>query len=144
MGVLLNIKGAQGVQGIQGDPGAVGPAGLTWQGAYVALTAYAVDDAVSYAGSTYFCIQAGTGHRPDTSPLYWAVMALVGTQGVQGVQGDQGIQGVPGDPGSDGTNGSTWFHGTAAPPANTIGVDGDFYLNTSTFDVYVKAAGTWA
>ncbi len=41
---------------------AQGPAGigLNWLGAYSAGTTYAVDDAVSYAGSSYVCILIST------------------------------------------------------------------------------------
>lgn len=42
-----------------------------WRGAYAAGTAYALNDAVSYGGTSYYCIQAGTGHQPDTSPTWW-------------------------------------------------------------------------
>jgi hypothetical protein len=39
--------------------------------AYAAGTAYAVADLVVSVGITYYCIQAGTGHTPATSALYW-------------------------------------------------------------------------
>ena len=40
-----------------------------------------------------------------------------------------------------GINGSTWYSGAGAPGA--IGVNGDFYLNTSTSDIYQKSGGSW-
>ena len=43
----------------------------------------------------------------------------------------------------DGTNGSTWYSGTTVPSAG-LGADGDFYLRTTTSDVYVKTSGAWA
>ena len=39
--------------------------------AYVPATPYIVNDYVTYSGTTYRCIQDGTGQQPDISPLYW-------------------------------------------------------------------------
>jgi hypothetical protein len=47
---------------------------FNWQGAYAGGTAYAVDDVVSYNGSSYVCILASTGNLP-TNATYWNVMA---------------------------------------------------------------------
>ena len=38
---------------------------------YKSGTAYSVDDYISFDGSVWKCIQAGTGQQPDVSPLYW-------------------------------------------------------------------------
>jgi hypothetical protein len=71
-----------------------------------------------------------------------------GPQGIQGIQGNQGIQGIPGNDGtngtdgSNGTNGYTWYDGVGVPNV-AIGIDGDYYLNTSNSDVYNKITGTW-
>ena len=46
--------------------------------------------------------------------------------------------------GTPGTNGSTVIYGTATPPANTVGNNGDTYINNSTWTVYgPKASGAW-
>lgn len=58
------------------------------------------------------------------------------------VPGPQGIDGNDGSNGSNGIDGSVWFSGTGVPN-DTNGVNGDYYLNTLTADVYLKAAGTW-
>lgn len=47
---------------------------FNWQGAYAGGTAYAVDDVVSYNGTSYVCILASTGNLP-TNATYWNVMA---------------------------------------------------------------------
>ena len=39
--------------------------------AYNAGTAYVIGNFVTYGGSTYYCIQNGTGHTPSSSPTYW-------------------------------------------------------------------------
>lgn len=50
--------------------------------------------------------------------------------------------GAAGATGAAGTNGATWYSGAGAPSGGT-GVNGDFYLNTSTGDVYKKSSGAW-
>jgi hypothetical protein len=51
--------------------------------------------------------------------------------------------GSAGAPGANGTDGKTVRYGAGAP-SNALGVDGDFYINTSTNFIYgPKAAGAW-
>ena len=38
---------------------------------YSSIIDYAIGNLVTYGGSSYQCIQAGTGQEPDTSPAYW-------------------------------------------------------------------------
>ncbi len=47
---------------------------FNWKGAYAGGTAYAVDDVVSYNGSSYVCILASTGNAVSNG-TYWQVMA---------------------------------------------------------------------
>lgn len=58
----------------------------------------------------------------------------VGPQGIQGVQGIQGIQG---------TAGATVLNGASDPHIGQ-GSTGDYYLNTSTADLFQKGAVNWA
>jgi hypothetical protein len=53
---------------------------FNWQGAYAGGTAYAVDDVVSYNGSSYVCKLASTGNLP-TNTTYWDQMSSAGTNG---------------------------------------------------------------
>jgi hypothetical protein len=53
---------------------------FNWQGAYAGGTAYAVDDVVSYNGSSYVCKLASTGNLP-TNATYWDQMSSAGTNG---------------------------------------------------------------
>jgi hypothetical protein len=39
--------------------------------------------------------------------------------------------------------GSTWFNGTGAP-ASTLGVNGNYYMDTAGDNIYLKTAGTWS
>jgi hypothetical protein len=90
--------GPQGPIGPQGVPGPVGPAGLTWQGLWSAGGTYAENDAVSYAGASYFCYNpAGVGPSPSNPVTDTANWALLAAEGATGPQGPQGIQG-PGSP----------------------------------------------
>ena len=45
--------------------------------------------------------------------------------------------------GPRGINGTLWFEG-AGPPAANLGNNGDFYLNTTTNQVYRKSGGSWS
>jgi hypothetical protein len=50
-----------------------------------------------------------------------------------------GIQGATGE---DGTDGSTWINGNGTPGAG-VGVDGDYFLDLNTYDLYNKVSGSW-
>lgn len=63
-----NIKGPKGDQGIQG------PVGIVWRGAWAPSTAYAVNDAVTYNGTTYRRTVAGTSGATFNA-TNWAVLA---------------------------------------------------------------------
>ena len=60
--------------------------GLSWLGAWDASTAYVVDDAVSYSGSSYICTEAHTNHVPPNTS-YWDVLASKGDTGATGATG---------------------------------------------------------
>ncbi len=66
-----------------------------------------------------------------------------GDAGATGATGDTGPAGANGAAGAAGTNGATWRSGSGAP-ADALGANGDFYLDTATNDVYLKAAGTYS
>jgi hypothetical protein len=42
-----------------------------------------------------------------------------------------------------GTGGNTWYSGSS-DPSDELGVDGDFYLNTTSWDVFKKISGEWS
>lgn len=96
-GGLTGLTGQQGEQGIPGTDGAVGPAGLEWQGLWDTDTAYLADDAVSFGGASWFCINpiTSTGNLdPSLDTGNWALLAAQGAQGLQGIQGPVGPSGV--------------------------------------------------
>jgi hypothetical protein len=97
--------------------------------------------------------QGATGAQGTTGPQ--GPQGNTGAQGPQGVKGDtgntgaQGIQGIQGNTGTTGSQGpqgipgNTVLYGAGTPAAGT-GVDGNFYINTSTNFIYgPKAAGAW-
>ena len=65
-----------------------------------------------------------------------------GDKGETGAQGPAGEQGETGPTGPQGEDGATWLSGSAAPVSQ--GKDGDFYLDTATYDVYQKTSGAWS
>lgn len=76
-------------------------------------------------------------------------VGVTGAQGIQGVAGAngatgaQGPIGLTGAAGANGTNGNTVLNGTITPTVG-VGVNGDFYINTSTKTIFgPKAAGAW-
>lgn len=87
-------------------------------------------------------IQGVKGDKGDTGAT--GAVGAQGPQGIQGLKGDTGAtgpQGTAGVAGAKGVDGATWLFGSTAP--TTQGKAGDFYLNTSSFDVYSKATGSW-
>ncbi|MCA3574826.1 MAG: hypothetical protein IOC86_13005, partial [Aestuariivirga sp.] len=50
---------------------------------------------------------------------------------------------LPGLPGANGTNGSVW-RSAAGAPSNSLGVNGDYYLNTTNGDVHFKSGGSYS
>ena len=73
-------------------------------------------------------------------------MALIfnmkGATGAAGATGATGAAGANGSNGANGAPGSTWYNGTGAPN-NALGIDGDYYIDNATQNVYHKVAGSW-
>jgi hypothetical protein len=60
---------------------------MNFVGAWNAVTHYAVNDAVTFAGSTYLALVQGSNAEPDVSPQSWAVVAEAGGMGPTGAAG---------------------------------------------------------
>lgn len=67
-------------------------------------------------------------------------MALI--LNLRGPTGAAGANGTNGTNGTNGAPGSVWYNGSGVP-SNTLGVDGDYYLDNATGNVYNKVAGSW-
>lgn len=69
-----------------------------------------------------------------------------GQDGTDGQDGKDGVDGQDGKDGTDGlpgTDGATWLTGEQ-DPNDSDGKNGDLYLNTITFDIFLKANETWS
>lgn len=73
------------------------------------------------------------------------VNGLDGKDGTNGVNGQDGKDGIDGNNGIDGVNGkdgSVWYNGNGTA-LSTLGVDGDYYIDVLTCNVYYKVSGVW-
>lgn len=112
----VGAAGPQGVAGPQGPAGPQGAPGINFVGAYDSTINYTSGDAVGYAGSTYVSLSAGNhGNTPDTSPIYWSLLAAKGAPGAAGIDGQQGV------PGPAGAQGAQGLQGPAGPPVAFAG-----------------------
>jgi hypothetical protein len=117
------VPGAAGAAGPAGPQGPAGPAGangvngapgLVYQGAYASAANYALNDAVTYAGSSYISLVAGNhGNTPDSSPLAWSLLAAQGAAGATGATGPMGAAGATGAQGPQGPAGPAGAAGAA-------------------------------
>jgi hypothetical protein len=132
--------GPQGLQGIPGIDGAVGPAGLEWRGPWVSGTSYVADDAVGYAGASWFCILATSNNQPpNLATSNWALLASQGAIGPTGSQGPTGAQGPAGSiipivasaPLTGGTISTTGTIGISQATTSTNG-----YLSSTDFTTF--------
>ena len=79
--------GAQGMTGATGATGAAGAPGINFRGAWNSATNYAVNDGVTFAGTTYLALVAGGNLEPDLNAQSWAILAQAGAAGPTGAQG---------------------------------------------------------
>jgi len=80
-------NGIPGTNGANGTNGAPGPAGMIFKGTWLSGYGYAVNDAVTFAGSTYIAQVGNSSSEPDNFPQVWALLAQAGTQGPTGPSG---------------------------------------------------------
>lgn len=79
----------------------------------------------------------GTISRPYQGYLQALEKGVTGPVGPQGAQGIQGVQGV------QGVRGTEWFSGVGVPGAFLGQLNGDWYLDLSTSNVWELAGGSW-
>ncbi len=123
------------------------------------LTASSAFALTSCAGGDSSSPSNTSSDDPSIAAVYQAYLDNGGTlsyeewlasiKGEKGEKGDKGDKGDPGKDGQDGTNGVNGADGSSilngkGAPADTLGKDGDSYIDTDTFDYYVKADGAWS
>ena len=166
--LIFNFDGLKGEQGEQGNIGGKGEDGIT--PIFSAVTAsvnntigtpqvnitsaktadnqyYSLDfsfsglkgeDGANGIGINSFVKTNGNG-AAGTTDTYTITFTNNVSSAITVYNGSDGVDGAPGTPG---TNGSTWYNGITAPTTGT-GVNGDWYLNTLTWDIYHKESNSW-
>jgi hypothetical protein len=71
-------QGPSGPIGLSGPAGPQGPAGIQNRGVWFSTTAYNVNDAVSYVGSSWIALVANTSSAPSASNSNWQLLAAKG------------------------------------------------------------------
>jgi len=124
--------GTQGPQGVKGDigtpgtPGTAGTPGEKWFSGTGAPSG-----AIGIVGDWYLNDANGDVYEKTGASAWTARDNLTGPQGIQGTAGTAGAAGAK------------WLTGTSAPAAGT-GAVGDWYINTTTSDIYEKTgSSTW-
>lgn len=147
-----NLKGAKGIDGEDGAPGEKGDKGekgekgdtgtsIRFKEVWTPTTEYVNNsqyiDIVTHDGNTYGC---KTSHTSGDSwdDTNWI---LIASKGSKGDTGEKGATGADGSKGDKGDSGATWLFGNIAPTSE--GKDEDFYLDTTTYDIYNKENGIW-
>ncbi len=83
-------QGVAGPVGSTGPTGAAGAVGINFRGAWTLSSNYLVNDAVTFAGSSYLALSQNSRQEPDQAPQLWSVLAQAGGSGAQGVAGPTG------------------------------------------------------
>ncbi len=143
--------GLTGPQGPQGDVGPQGPAGangvgFNFRNAFDNSASYAINDVVSYNGSSYVAIAATNpgDPTPDLNPN-WSLIAQQGAAGSAGAPGATGAPGPQGPAGAQGSQGPAGPQGPPGPPGAPAGSScpsGSFVSGFTTSGTLVCAEET--
>ena len=134
----MGAKGAAGPAGETGATGAVGATGANGTKIYSGIDTPTV--AVGDTGDFYLDLTTSGFYGPKTTTGWGSPFSLIGATGATGANGQNG---ATGQTGATGTPGSVIYSG-ATVPDSTIGINGDYYLNTVTELFYgPKTANQW-
>jgi hypothetical protein len=134
--VFVNTAAASFAQKIAG----------TWTIVYTLPAANAADGTLLYGAGLP---GAATGKNTDSyintlTGIFYQKSTGTWAQVFSMANGPQGPQGTAGANGTNGINGNTILFGTGNPSNSTTGVDGNFYINTTTYNIFgPKTAGAW-
>jgi hypothetical protein len=130
--VTFPVPGPAGPQGEPGPTGDTGPAGA--DGRTILSGTTAPDPGIGADGDFYLDTTTADLYGPKTAGAWGSATSLIGPEGPTGATGDTGATGA---------DGNTVLSGTTAPDPG-IGVDGDFYIDTTADAIYgPKTAGAW-
>jgi hypothetical protein len=118
----------------------------TWTSYYTIPTGSGADGTMLYGiGTPGTAIGTDNDSYIDTSSgIFYLKSSGSWSQVFAMANGPQGPQGIAGKNGTSGTNGNTILHGNTNPSNSTDGVDGDYYINLSTYYFFgPKASGIW-
>ena len=130
--------GAQGPQGVQGQPGKDGVDGEDGHTPVITIG----------ENGNWFIDGVDTGVKAQGDKGDTGAQGEKGDKGDTGAQGDKGDTGAQGDkgdtgaPGADGKDGTSLLTGDGIP-SNDIGINGDSYVDLSSWDFYIKVNGEW-
>lgn len=158
--------GPTGATGPAGPTGATGPAGTNGIDGKTVLNGTTSPAAnLGVIGDFYINTSSNLIFGPKTAGGWGSGVSLVGPQGAagatgaqgpqgiagatgatgatgpQGLQGPAGATGATGAAGANGVDGKTVLNGTSDPSSGT-GVAGDFYINTSSKNIFGPKVGT--
>lgn len=170
--VINGENGEQGIQGEPGRDGHTPEVKIGENGNWIIDGVDTEISAKGVQGETGNGIEkielTDTKENVDTYTIFFTDGTTTTFTVTNGVDGEQGIQGEPGKDGhtptieigengnriidgvdskikaegKDGLDGNTILNGTNNP-TNDLGKDGDFYINTSNWDVFLKENGEW-
>ncbi len=136
---IIGVNGLPGVAGATGPTGAAGPTGPTgpggtatqWRSGNVAPS-----NALGLDGDFYLNVSTGNVYLRSAG-----VYNII--ENINGQIGTTGATGATGPTGPTGPAGATFRDGAGAP-SNGLGANGDYYLNDTNGDVYLRSAGTYS
>ena len=78
----------------------------------------------------------------DTYYIYFTDGTNTSFTVTNGTNGKDGVDGNDGTDGTNGKDGSAWYNGITTP-SPSLGVNGDWYINTLTWDISYKESNAW-
>lgn len=135
---LVGEPGPTGSAGAAGSPGMAGERGPEGVAGKSLLSGTgAPSNALGSTGDVYIDTAGGALYGPKADGSWPFATSLIGAQGVAGPTGPTGLTGAPG------ASGQT-IHNGAGNPTSATGIDGDFYIDTATNQIYgPKTSGAW-
>lgn len=122
----ISLAGPQGPAGANGSNGTNGVDGATWLGGS------GVPSSGIGVVNDFYLDTVNSNVYKKTGASTWTLQVNI-----------KGATGAAGTPGTNGIDGTKWLGGASAPSGG-IGVVGDWYLNTTNADVYLKTgSSTW-